>query len=105
MFFTPSDPWRDVSEEEFDGDLSKPRKVHCKSKWKHTQDAVNWIHMAKAQEKGLTFWQTRSHAIFVHDSVPADCIEKISENGENTLHPRLSTPRSAPKRFLKVSGT
>ena len=94
-----------MSEEEFDGDLSKPRKVHCKSKWKHTQDAVNWIHMAKAQEKGLTFWQTRSHAIFVHDSVPADCIEKIFENRENSLYQRLSMCRSAPKRFLKVSGT
>ena len=94
-----------MSEEEFDGDLSKPRKVHCKSKWKHSQGAVYWIHLAKAQEKGLTFLQTRSHAIFVHDSVPADCIEKISENGENTWYPRLSTPRPAPKRFLKVSGT
>ena len=31
-----------------------------------------WIHLSRAQEKGLQFWQTRSHAIIVHDSVPAD---------------------------------
>ena len=47
------------------------------SKWTPHQDAVYWIHLTRAQEKGLQFWQTRSHAIVVLDSVPADCIEKV----------------------------
>ena len=72
------------------------------SKWTHSQDAVYWIHLAKAQEKGRTLWQTRSHAIIVHDSVPPDCIEKvISEKGERTLYQRLAAPRPAPRTILK----
>ena len=45
----------DEIEEEFQGDLSKPRKVHNKTAWKRAQDAVYWIHLAKEQEKGKTF--------------------------------------------------
>ena len=33
--------------------------MHCNSKWKPHQDAVHWIHLARAQEKGLQFWQTK----------------------------------------------
>ena len=102
VFFTPFDPFGDEAEEEFNNDLSKPRKVRYYSKWKPHQDAVYWIHLARAQEKGLQFWQTRSHAIVVHDSVPADCIEKVvSMQGDETLYHRLSTPRPAPKIILK----
>ena len=32
VFVTPMDPWGDDTEEAFQGDLSKPRKVHCKTK-------------------------------------------------------------------------
>ena len=39
VFFTPLDPVGDEAEEEYD-DLSKPRKVHSKNKWKVCQDAV-----------------------------------------------------------------
>ena len=39
-------------------DLSRPRKVHYKSKWKVTQDATHWINLRRAQGKGSTFWQT-----------------------------------------------
>ena len=42
----------------------------------------------------------------VHDSVPADCIEKVvSEKGENTLHQRLSTPRPTPRILNSVWNT
>ena len=57
---------------------------------------------SRAQDKGLRFWQTRSHAVIVYSSVPADCIYKvISQKGERTLFERLSTPRPAPKIALK----
>ena len=69
---------------------TSPRKVHCKSKWKHSQDAVYLIHLAKAQEKGLHLGQTRSRAVVVYDSVLADCIEKsVCKGGERTLYQRL----------------
>ena len=45
------------------------------------------------KKRELTFWQTMSRSMVVHDSVPADCIEKVvSENGESTFFkdsPRL----------------
>ena len=39
VFFTPSDPFGEKTEEEYD-DLSRQRKEHCKNKWKVSQDAV-----------------------------------------------------------------
>ena len=71
---------------------------------KTRQDAVYWINLARAQDKGdyLQFWQTRSHARIVCSSVPADCIYKaISQKGERILFERLSTSRPAPKIVLK----
>ena len=55
---------------------------------------------------GLKFWQTRSPATNVYDSVPADCIEKVvSENGETekTFSQRLSTLRPAQKIILTAA--
>ena len=104
IFFTQLNPFGDnPDEEEPSDDLSKPRKAHYYSEWTNSQDAVCWISLARAQDKGLRFfWQTRSHAVIVYSSVPADCIYKvISPKGERTLFERLSTPRPAPKIVLK----
>ena len=56
VFFTPLNPRRDEIEEVFKGDLTKPRKVHCNTSWTQAQNAVYWIHLGKAQEKGMSFW-------------------------------------------------
>ena len=103
IFFTPLHPLGDnPDEEEPRDDLSKTRKVHCYSKWINTRDAVYWINLARAQDKGPQFWQTRSHAVNENSSVPADCIHKvISQTGERTLFERLLTPRLAPKIVFK----
>ena len=103
VFFTPLNPFGyNPDKAGPSDDLSKPRKVHHYSKWKTRQDAVCWINLARAQDKGLQFWQTRSNAVIVHNSVPTDCIFKvISQRGERTLFQRLSTPRPAPKIVLK----
>ena len=70
-------------EEEPSDDLSKQRKVHHHSGWKPRQDAVYWINLTQAREKGPQVWQTKSHAIVVCSSVPAECIYKvISQTGE-----------------------
>ena len=47
VFFTPWDPWRDETEEEFDDDLLKSRTIHYQSKWKYSQNVVYWIHVTK----------------------------------------------------------
>ena len=68
----------------------------------NTQDAVYLVDLARAQDKGLPFMQTRSSAVIVFNSVPADCIQKvISQKEERTLFERLSTLRPAPKIVLE----
>ena len=87
IFFTPlNPPGHNPDEEEPGDDLSKPRQIHYYSKWEPRQDAVFWINLARAQDKGLQFWQTRTHAVIVYSSVPADCIYKVmSQNGKNDI--------------------
>ena len=68
--------------------------MHYHSNWKRKQDAVYWVKLSRAQDRGLRFGQTKSHAIIVHSLVPADCIyREISQNGDPILFERLSTPR------------
>ena len=71
--------------------------MHYHSHWKRNQDAAYWIKLSRAQDQGLNFWQTRSHAVIVQSPVPADC---MSQNGDRILFKRLSTPRPAPKVTL-----
>ena len=83
-------------------DYTIPQKVHYHSSWKRNQDVVYWVKLTRAQDQGLQFWQTESHAIIVHSPVPADWIYRlISHNGDRILFDRLSTPRPAPKVTLK----
>ena len=61
------------------------------------QDAIYWINLRRAQDKGLTFWQTWSHAVIFYDSVPADCIEKVViTKNEEILYQRIPIPRPPP---------
>ena len=82
--------------------LRNPEKFTTKQGWKHSQNAVYWIHLGRAQEKGIAFWQTKSHAIITNSTVPPDCIERvISQRGEMTIYQRSSTPRLAPRIVFK----
>ena len=66
VFFTKVNPMEDENEkEETSCDLTKARIVPYNNTWKlhqHTEDGCN---LKLAQEKGLLFYQTRSHAIFL----------------------------------------
>ena len=48
--------------------------------------------------KGLAFWQTRSNAFILHDSVPADCLEKVlnTKTGEIQYQRSSLSPRPPP---------
>ena len=50
VFFTALDLMSNVQKEEYE-DVSKPRKVHYKNKWKVFQDATCWFNLRKAQIK------------------------------------------------------
>ena len=68
------------------------------------QNAVYWVQVSVAQLKGLTFYQTRSNAIILHDSVPADCIARVVNiKTPEVLHERVSlSPRPWPRVVLKT---
>ena len=40
-------------------------------KWKRHQDTVHWVNIKVAQKKGFKFYQTRSNAIILYDTLPA----------------------------------
>ena len=52
--------------------------------WKKHQNTVYWVDIELAQKKGLKFYQTRSNAAILYNTLPAYCIPKAvrMETGE-----------------------
>ena len=104
VFFLPVDPM-DRSHNDADViDLSVPRHAQYLHKaWKRHQDAVNWVDINLAIKKGLKFYQTRSNAITLQDTLPAYCIPKVvrMETGELLYEKVYMSPRPPPKISLK----
>ena len=57
-------------------DLTKPRLASHKQKWKVHQNTVYWVDIKLAQRKGFKFYQSRSNAIILYDTLPAYRISK-----------------------------
>ena len=85
VFFTSVDPMNKEHRDPNDIDW-KHRVLHGASRktWKKHQDTVYWVDIPLAQKKGLKFYQTRSNAIILYDTLPAYCIPKaiMMESGE-----------------------
>ena len=85
-------------------DLSVPRHAqYLHSAWKRHQDAVYWVDINLAITKGLKFYQTRSNAIILQETLPAYCIPKVVRmaTGE-VIHEKVyMSPRPPPKISLK----
>ena len=59
-------------------DLSVPRHAqYMQEAWKIRKDAVYWVDINLAIEKGLTFYETRSNAVILQETLPAYCIPKV----------------------------
>ena len=74
-------------------------------KWKRHQDAVYWVDIQLAQQRGCKFYQTRSNAIIPYDTLPAYCIPRaiMMETGE-IIHEKVFVfPRPPPKISFKDS--
>ena len=85
-------------------DLNVPRHAQYLHKaWKRHQDAVFWVDINLAIEKGLTFSQTRSNAIIFQETLPAYCIPKVVrlKTGEVLYEKVYMSPRLLPKISLK----
>ena len=78
VFFTAVNPmYANQDLEEVQYDLVKPRNTVYKNTSRVHQDTVSWCKLKLAQSKGLQFYQTRSHAIALVNTLPATCIEKV----------------------------
>ena len=85
-------------------DLGAPRLAQYMHKgWKKHQNTVYWVDINLALKKGLKFYQTRSNAIILCDTLPAYCIPKIvrMETEEIISEKVYETPRLPPKISLK----
>ena len=76
VFFTAVNPMHKNHQDPKELDLTKPRLVSYKQKWKVHQDTVYWVDIQLAQRKGLKFYETRSNAVIFYDTLPACCILK-----------------------------
>ena len=85
-------------------DLEAPRFAQYMHKaWKKHQNTVYWVDINHAHKKGLRFYQTRSNAIILHETLPAYCILKVlrMETGEFIYEKVYASPRPPPKISFK----
>ena len=80
VFFLPVDPMDKSHKDLDDIDLNVPRHAqYLHNAWKRHHDAENWVDINLAIEKGLQFYQTRSNAIILQETLP-DCVfQKLLE--------------------------
>ena len=85
-------------------DLSQPRIAPYKSTWKRLQNTVFWCNLELAQERGLRFYQTRSHAVVLYDTLPAEFIEKaVCMKTKDQLYQKESSIPRLPRVVLKAN--
>ena len=104
VFFTSVDPMNKEYRDPNKHDLDAPRLAWYKqSTWKKHQNTVYWVDIKFAQKKGFKFYQTRSNAIILYDTLPADCIPKaiMMGTGEITYEKVHASPRPPPKTSFK----
>ena len=61
--------------------------------WKKHQNAVYWVDINLALKKGLKFYQTRSNAIILHETLPACCVPKVVRMETGEVRPRSHSKR------------
>ena len=92
VFLLPVDPMDKNHKDPDVIDLSVPRRAqYLHNAWKRHQDAENWVDINLAIRKGLKFYQTRSNAIILHETLPACCLYSEScSDGNWRSHGRES---------------
>ena len=85
-------------------DLEAPRLARYKQKtWKKLQNTVYWVDIKLAQKKGFKFYQARSNAIILYNTLPAYRMPKAikMEAGEIIYEKVYASPRFPPKISFK----
>ena len=104
VFLLPVDPMDKSHKDPDEIELNVPRRAqYLHNAWKRHQDAVNWVDINLALRKGLQFYQTRSNAIILQETLPACCIPKVVrlKTGE-VLNEKVYM---SPRPLLKISLT
>ena len=78
VFFLLVDPMDNNHKDPDTIDLSVPRHAQYMHKaWKKHQTTVYWVDINLALKKGLKFYQTRSNAVILHETLPANLFRKL----------------------------
>ena len=104
VFFLPVDHIDKEHKDPETIDLEAPRLARYMHKaWKKHQNTVYWVDIKLAQQKGLKFYQTRSNAIILYNTLPAYCIPQVfrMETGEIINEKVYESPRLPPKIPLR----
>ena len=90
-------------DKEVEYDLNNTKIAVYKNTWKIHQNTVNWCNLKVAQKEGLQFYQTRSDAIVLYNTLPAICIEKVvhMKSEEELRNKAYQSPRLPRKAVLK----
>ena len=104
VFFTSVDPLNKVHRDPDVIDLNAPRLAWYKHVvWKKHQNTVYCVDIKLAQKKGFKFYQTRSNAIIIYDTLPAYCIPKAIMMGSgDVIYEKVhASPLPPPKISFK----
>ena len=101
VFFLLVDPMDKSHKDPTIIDLNVPRRdaQYLHKAWKKRQDALYWVDINLSICKGLTFYQTRSNAVILQETLPAYCFPKVvrMKTGEVFFEKVYMSPRLAPK--------
>ena len=104
VLFLPVNPMDKDHKDPETIDLEAPRLArYMHTAWKKHQNTVYWVDINLALKKGLKFYQTRSNAIILYNTLPACGIPKAvrMETGEVIYEKVYESPRPPPKIFLR----
>ena len=104
VFFSPIDPRDEGHQDPATIDFNEPRRAQYMHRaWKKHQDAVFWVDINLAIQKGLTFYQTRSNAIILQETLPAYRIPKVVrlKTGEVLYEKSYMSLRPPPQISLR----
>ena len=105
LFFLSVDPMDKNHKDPDVIDLNVPRREQYLHKaWKRHQDAVYWVDINLASAKGLKFYQTRSNAIILQETLPAYCTPKVfrMETGEVIYEKSIHVTSASTKDLLET---
>ena len=84
-------------------DLSQARLAPYKNTGERFQNTLCWCNLKLAEQRGLQVYQTRSNAVVLYDTLPADFIEKsICMKTKDQLYQRESVTLR-PRVVLKAN--